>query len=198
MRSKLFSTAFLQQLASADKTWLRALQEHKEQEKRAGEQANANAGQNGMFVRNDPGTLAARRCVELGGDELQCVGKGFWTGLMDMAGLDAKEMSPLGGTQFTGVIMNGTYQSGAGPWLSFGPQSLSLNGCGKLVPNGHAYTITKKPNQLLISVKSEPTPFVLSMGNDGSLSGPGPIDVKGEIITGYRRIWMQEYRNNIA
>src|SRR5215813_5435961 len=198
MRSKLFSTAFLQQLASADKTWLRALQEHKEQEKRAGEQANTSAGQNGMFVRNDPGTLAARRCVELGGNELECVGKGFWTGLMDMAGLDASAISPLGGTQFNGLIMNGSYQGTAGLWLSFGPQSLSLNGCGKLVPNGHAYTIIKRPNQLLINVGSDPTPFVLSMGNDGSLSGPGPIDVKGEIITGYRRVWMQEYRNGIA
>src|SRR5215475_8108045 len=96
MRSKLFSTAFLQQLANSDKTWLQALQEHKEQEKRAGEQANANAGQNGMFVRNDPGTLAARRCVELGGSELECVGKGFWTGLMDMAGMAGIDAGAIG------------------------------------------------------------------------------------------------------
>src|SRR5215475_14566529 len=40
MRSRLFSTAFLQQLANADKTWLQALQAHKEEERRAGEQAN--------------------------------------------------------------------------------------------------------------------------------------------------------------
>ena len=196
MHLKLFSPAFLQQLGGADKTRNQAYQAHLDEERRASEQAKA--GQNGMFVRNDPGTLAARRCVELGGSDLECVGKGFWTGLMDMAGLDAGALSALGSAQFNGLIMNGSYQGTAGLWLSFGPQSLSLNGCGKLVPNGHAYTIIKRPNQLLIKVGSDPTPFVLSMGNDGSLSGPGPIDVKGEIITGYRRVWMQEYRNGIA
>lgn len=198
MRSKLFSTAFLQQLATADKTWLQALQAHKEDEKRASEQAQANAGPNGMFVRNDPGTLAARRCMELGGSELECVGKGFWTGLMDMAGIDSDSLSAVSSSKFTGVIMNGHYQSATGPWFDFGSETLSLNGCGQLVPNGHSYTISKQPNQLLITVQSEPSQFVLSMGPDGSLSGPGPVDVKGQIITGYRKIWMQEYRNGIA
>src|SRR5215813_12481766 len=201
MRSKLFSTAFLQQLASADKTWLRALQEHKEQEKRAGEQANASAGQNGMFVRNDPGTLAARRCVELGGSELECVGKGFWTGLMDMAGMagiDAGAIGAVKSSEPAGVVLNGVYQESGGMWLNFGTATFTLTGCGKLVPNGHSYTISKRPNQLLINVKSEPTAFVLSMGSDGKLSGPGPVDVTGQIITGYRRIWVQHYHNGIA
>jgi hypothetical protein len=198
MHIKLFSSAFLLQLGGADKArneWYRA---HLEQERRVSEEA-ANAAKGGSpFVRNDPGTLAARRCVELGGSELECIGKGFWTGLTDMAGVDANALNPIGGSQFAGVIMNGSYQGVAGLWLSFGSESLSLNGCGKLVPNGHSYTITKKPNQLLINVKSEPSAFVLSMKNDGSLSGPGPIDVKGQIIVGYQKIWMQEYRNGIA
>ncbi len=198
MHLKLFSPEFLQMLTSADKARNQAYLAHLEQERRASEQA-ANAAKGGSpFVRNDPGTLAARRCVELGGNELQCIGKGFWSGLMDMAGVDADVMNPLGGSKFAGVTMNGHYQGGAGVWFDFGPQSLSLHGCGKLVPNGHAYTITKQPNQLLINVKSEPTPFVLSMGNNGSLSGPGAIDIKGQIITGYNRVWMQEYRNGIA
>src|SRR5260370_42254626 len=35
------------------------------------------------------------------------------------------------------------------------------------------------------------------MGSDRSLSGPGAVDVKGEIITGTRKIWMQHYQDNI-
>ena len=155
----------------------------------------SNQASGSPFVRNDPGTLAARRCVELGGNALECVGKGFFSGLMDMVGVDPKAVT---GSQFTGVLMNGRYLGSGGLALDFGAGTLSLNGCGKLVPNGHAYTITKKPNQLLISVRSEPTPFVLAMGSDGRLSGPGPIDVNGQIITGYDRVWMQRYHNGIA
>lgn len=198
MRSKLFSTAFLQQRANADKTWLQALQAHKEQESRASELAANPAKGGSPFVRNDPGTLAARRCVELGGSELECVGKGFWTGLMDMAGVAGVDMNPVKASEPTGVVLNGGYQDSGGLWLNFAPGSASLNGCGKLVPNGHSYAISKRPNQLLIILKNDPSQFVLSMGSDGKLSGPGPVDVKGEIITGYRRIWMQEYHNGIA
>jgi len=192
MHLKLFSPTFLEQLTGADKTRNQAYQAHVDQERRASEQASA--GQNGMFVRNDPGTLAARRCVELGGSELECVGKGFWTGMMDMAGLDA---ASLKSPDPSGVVMNGQY-NGSGLGLSFGTETFTLTGCGKLVPNDHSYTITKRPNQLLINAKNEPSPFILSIGADGSLSGPGPVDVKGEIITGYRQVWMQEYRNGIA
>src|SRR5207302_8141335 len=49
-----------------------------------------------------------------------------------------------------------------------------------------------------INVKSEPSSFVLSMRNDGKVSGPGPVEVKGQIITGYSNVWMQEYRNGVA
>ena len=152
----------------------------------------ATQGSGSPFVRNDPGTLAARRCVELGGSDLECVGKGFFTGLMDMAGVNPDAIK---GSETSGVMMNGSYQSGAAMGLDFGAQTVSLRGCGKLVPNNHAYTITKKPNQLLINVSSEPTPLVFSLRSDGKLSGPGPIDVNGQIISGYRKVWMQRYHN---
>jgi len=54
MRSKLFSTAFLQQRASADKTWLQALQAHKDEETRASQQAANGANSGSPFIRNDP------------------------------------------------------------------------------------------------------------------------------------------------
>ncbi len=152
------------------------------------------SGGGSPFVRNDPGTLAARRCVELGGSALECIGKGFWTGLGDMAGIDQAEMH---GPEKSGVYMNGVYTSGSAPSLSFGTDKVTITSCGKLVPDTLAYTITKKPNQLLINVNSQPSSFALSMGNDGRLSGPGPIDVSGQIIDHYDRVWMQRYHNGV-
>jgi hypothetical protein len=73
-----------------------------------------------------------------------------------------------------------------------------VTGCGKLVPDSLSYTLAKKANQLLINVKNEPSPFVLSMESDKKLDGPGPIDIKGQIIVGYHNVWMQEYINNVA
>jgi len=195
---KLFSTAFLQQLVGADKTWTQDLQAHMEQERRASEQAKAGADGGSPFIRNDPGTLAARRCAELGGSEFECVGKGMWTGFMDMAGIDPGDISAIKASQPAGVVINGAYQQSSGPWLNFAPGSFTLTGCGKLVPNVHSYAIAKRGVQLTIAAGNEPSNFVLSMGSDRSLSGPGALDVKGQIITGYRRIWMQEYINGIA
>ncbi|HSS99326.1 MAG TPA: hypothetical protein VLK33_19965 [Terriglobales bacterium] len=158
-------------------------------------QANTQgSGGGSTFVRNDPGTLAARRCVELGGSALECIGKGFWTGLGDMAGVDPAEMH---GSEKSGVYMNGVYTSGSAPSLSFATDKVTITSCGKLVPDSFSYTITKKPNQLLINVNSVPSSFVLSMGNDGRLSGPGSIDVSGQIIDHYNRVWMQRYHNGV-
>ena len=198
MRSKLFSTAFLQQRASADKTWLQALQAHKDEETRASQQAANGANSGSPFIRNDPGTLAARRCMELGGGELECVGKGFWTGLTDLVGLDAGSIGGVTSSEPAGVYLNAVFHQSGGLWLSFGqPGRATLNDCGKLVPVGLPYTISKQSNQLLITFKNDPSQFIVSMGSDRSLSGPGAVDVKGEIITGTRKIWMQHYQDNI-
>jgi hypothetical protein len=201
MHVKLFSQAFLQQLLGADKARNEWYQAHLEQERRESEQARAQAAgtQGGSpFVRNDPGTLAARRCVELGGGELECIGKGLWGGMMDMAGLPADTTIGVIGPSTTGVVMNGQYNGSSGLWISFGQKNVTVTGCGKLVPDTLSYTITKKPNQLLINVKNEPSPFAFSMGNDGKLTGPGPIDIKGRIIIGYHDVFMQEYVNGVA
>jgi hypothetical protein len=198
MRSKLFSTAFLQQRASADKTWLQALQAHKDEETRASQQAANGANSGSPFIRNDPGTLAARRCMELGGGELECVGKGFWTGLTDLVGLDAGSIGAVMSSEPAGVYLNGVFHQSGGLWVSFGrPGSATLNGCGKLVPVRLPYTSSQQSNQLLITFKNDPSQFIVSMGSDRSLSGPGAVDVKGQIITGTRKIWMQHYQNNI-
>lgn len=175
---------------------------HIAEEKRTSEaalKANSQAAQTGgsPFVRNDPGTLAARRCVELGGSALECIGKGLWGGMLDMAGLPA-DTTISSGPSMSGVVMNGPYNGSSGLLINFAQNSVTVTGCGKLVPESLSYTLTKKANQLLINVKNEPSPFVFSMESDKKLVGPGSIDIKGRIIVGYHNIWMQEYRNGTA
>jgi len=62
---------------------------------------------------------------------------------------------------------------------------------------GLPYTISKQSNQLLITFKNDPSQFIVSMGSDRSLFWSRSGDVKGEIITGTRKIWMQHYQDNI-
>jgi hypothetical protein len=201
MYTKLFSTEFLAEYRKINKAINQWYQAHLDQEKRESEQVRAQAAgtQGGSpFVRNDPGTLAARRCVELGGSALECIGKGLWGGMLDMAGIPADALSAVSGPTTSGVVMNGQYNGSSGLWINFGQKNVTVTGCGKLVPDTLSYTISKKPNQLLINVKNEPSPFVFSLGTDGKLNGPGPIDIKGRIIVGYHDVFMQEYVNGVA
>jgi hypothetical protein len=165
-------------------------QERRDFEKDKAQQAAAAKGQS-QFVRNDPGTLAARRCVELGGSELECIGKGFTTGLFDLAGVNPNLAE---GAAQAGLRMTGIYKGESGFNVVFNDDSAGVNGCGKLIDAGHQYSVAKRGSQLLVEVQSEPQAFVLTLGPDGRLDGPGPIDVKGQIIVGYRKIWVERRR----
>jgi hypothetical protein len=161
--------------------------------KEAETQKAAPASGGSPFIRNDPGTLAARRCVELGGSELECIGKGLSTGFADLLGGVAPQVA--GGSPRGGLTMTGAYAASKTLGLTFGDEAAILAGCGSLVPNSRPYSVEKSGARFIVTVKSQPTPFVLTLGPDGRLSGPGPTDVKGQIIIGYRQVWMQEYRN---
>jgi hypothetical protein len=146
------------------------------------------------FVRNDPGTLAARRCVELGGSDLECIGKGLTTGFAELfGGVTAQVIA--GKNPGAGLVMTGQYAATKTLGLSFGGEAVALTGCGKLVPNSNSYTVEKSGGRFTITVKSQPAPYVLTLGTDGRLTGPGLTDVKGQIIVGYRQVWIQQYRN---
>ncbi len=144
------------------------------------------------FVRNDPGTLAARRCIELGGSELGCVGKGLMTGFF---GEELSNVIAGKDTSHAGLTMTGRYGAPGNVGVWFGDESMGLGDCGKLIVASHAYSVAKNGNRFAISVQAEPKPFVMNLAADGSLTGPGPIDIKGQIITGYRKVWMQAYAN---
>lgn len=137
-------------------------------------------GPNGMS--NDPTSLAVRRCLELGGNSLGCVGKGFGQGFLGMIGVDSKDLGP----HVAGVTMGGLYRSPATvTTVSFDGSSAAIENCGTLVADSHPYHIQKNGRTVEITIQNEPSPIHMFLRPDGSLTGPGLVDVKGRIITGY-------------
>ena len=105
------------------------------------------------------------------------------SGLMDMVGINLDVME---GPRKAGLVLSGRYRDPrALASLNFGTDTATISGCGKLVEEGRGYSITKSPNSLAVTVYNEPRPLVLTTRPDGGLLGPGLVDVKGSVITGY-------------
>jgi hypothetical protein len=147
-------------------------------------------------LSNDPTAVATRRCLELGGSNAGCMGKGFMSGLMDLVGFNNEAKEAIAGPGRAGVVLSGLYKNPAATvTLTFGDGDVSLDGCGKLVAGKHNYTIDKRPGSLRVTVENEPHPIVLTMRPDGGFTGPGLIDVKGSIIVGYHTVTETLYHN---
>ncbi|HTC76018.1 MAG TPA: hypothetical protein VK684_10600, partial [Edaphobacter sp.] len=167
-------------------------QAHVDSIKRANEEAQRQSqaqSTNAQGLSNDPTAVATRRCLELGGSNVGCMGKGFMSGFMDMVGFGDKAQESFLGPGRAGVVLSGLYKNPATTTsLGFNESSVAINGCGKLVADGHNYTIDKRPGSLQVTVDNEPHPITLTMRPDGGLTGPGLIDVKGRIIIGYHTV----------
>jgi hypothetical protein len=169
--------------------------EQKRQNDQAKAQAQAQTG-NAQGLSNDPTAVATRRCLELGGSSIACMGKGMGAGFMDLIGFHPDELI---GPGRAGVVLSGRYRNPATTAsLDFGLDAVSIFDCGKLVADGHQYTLEKRPGSLRVHVDNEPQPFVLAMRPDGGLTGPGPIDVKGRIIIGYHTVTHTLYVNGVV
>jgi hypothetical protein len=148
-------------------------------------------------LSDDPTAVATRRCLELGGSSVGCMGKGLGAGFMDLIGFGAEAQESLTGPGRAGVVLSGLYKNPATvTTLDFGADGVSIGGCGKLVADSHGYTIDKRPGSVRIDIINEPNPIVLTMRPDGGLTGPGVIDVKGRIIVGY--FTSTHYENGVA
>src|SRR5665213_1297320 len=147
---------------------------------------------NAQGLSNDPTAVATRRCLELGGDNLACVGKSFVGGLMDMVtggmGLDS-----ITGPGRAGVVLSGLYGRSGATNVSFTGDSGAIGSCGVLVDDGYNYTLNKSATSLKITLATSPSPVTLTMRSDGSLSGPGLVTINGRIITGYEVV--TQYNN---
>jgi hypothetical protein len=136
---------------------------------------------------NDPTTVATRRCLELGGDSTACLGKGLMNGILGMVGMDSGSMAAMTGSGRSGVVLSGVYR-GPATSISFSADTAGIQHCGTLEEVDTPYTIRKASGSLEVLLNTAPHPITLSMRSGGSLVGPGPIDITGQVITGYHQV----------
>ena len=169
---------------------------HVESIKRANEEARKAADAPSTDRSADPTAVATHRCLELGGTSTACLSKGLKagvSGLMDMVGINLDAMEA---PRKAGLVLSGRFRNPSSiASLNFGTETVTISGCGKLVEEGRGYSITKSPNSLVVTVHNEPRPLLLTTRPDGGLLGPGLVDVKGSVITGYHTETSTLYRN---
>jgi hypothetical protein len=131
---------------------------------------------------NDPSQIAARRCFELGGTGLQCVGAGMGEGLKQLMGLD---LSTLTGPGKTGLVVLGSFKASSGLTFTFADASVDIGNCGKMVQGAHSYTVGISGGKWVINITNQPEAFAVALGVDGRAAGPAAENITGQQITGY-------------
>lgn len=140
---------------------------------------------------NAPLDASQKRCLELGGTYDQCanslMGAVSALGSLLFGGAGDTSSAP---PPVSGIVLVGSYHSRADlPELALNTDgSATLQKCGTLVDASHTYTLRKSGATTQVVLDNEPNPIALTLRSDGSLSGPGNISVKGQIITGYNNI----------
>ena len=171
--------------ASAKRAYDREMQENEEAKQRA-QAAQNGPGPNGM--PNDAGSVAVRRCLELGGSQLQCLSKGMSTGFFDLMGMSNSPL--LNAPSHTGLTLTGNFKSGNGIDAQFADATVGLGNCGKLIIGSIAYTIQRNSSEILIHVRNSPSPFTFVLTSDGKLQGPASAQIAGKVVTGYNKVWV--------
>ena len=144
--------------------------------------ASQQPGATPLQPSNDPTTMAARRCVELGGTTSQCMASGLGVGLQSLIGINTDAMTSSG---VTGPVMFGTYKAASGLTFAFSDGGVDISGCGSMVQGGHSVSIQPSGNTLLLKIGNQPQPLQMTLGADGKLTGPASQDITGQKIVGY-------------
>ena len=176
---------FAQLVAHNDPRYEMAVEQEK---RRAIQQADADlktaqADEAEAHYKKDPGSVAARHCVESGRSEMECLGEGLKVGVVDLIG-----GNPLKGIvpeTPVGLRLTGLYSAG-GFGLQFKQDSVGV-ACGKLIQQWFPYSMERTGNQILVKIPISPKPLTLSYKLDRNLVGPGPIDVAGRVVIGGMR-----------
>lgn len=145
-------------------------------------QQAANTPSTQLPPTNDPATLAARRCVELGGTMGQCTISGLGQGLFSLVGLSSDALTK---SYVTGLVLFGSYKASSGLLFDFGDSSVNIGGCGTMTQGSHTYTIQPSGSQYAIKIVNTPQPLALILGTDGRIAGPAAQDITGQKIIGY-------------
>jgi hypothetical protein len=167
-------------------------QSYKQHEDQLQQQMKQDNGQTGslmdaMFGGGGDLNEKQKRCLELGGAYNECAGAltdalDAMSSLLTLGAPDASSGPP----PLNGVVLVGMYHSRTDlPEIELTTGEATLQKCGTLVDSSHPYTLRKSGSATQLVVDNEPDPIVLTLRGDGSLSGPGNISVKGQIVTRY-------------
>ena len=173
------------QLGAAAAFQRRQQETYERNAQRANEQLNAAtqaqaAPRTGVAPPKNAEERALRRCVSSGRLPASCTGNSLLGafGQMLSAVLPGTEQHAAAGPTMAGVF------EGPGPWrLDFIDGGVLVN-CAFLAPNQESYSVEFKNGSALIVVATTPKPLVLTLREDGTIVGPGPVTINGVVASG--------------
>jgi hypothetical protein len=127
-----------------------------------------------------PEERAITRCVTSGRLPASCTGNSLLGAFSQMVSqvLPSAAKEPAPGPDMAGVF------EGPGRWrLDFIDGGVLVN-CSFLSPDQHNYTLEFKNNRTAIVIDTTPKPLVLTLKVDGTIVGPGPLQIDGVVATG--------------
>lgn len=127
-----------------------------------------------------PEERAITRCVTSGRLPASCTGNSLLGAFSQMVSqvLPSAGKEPAPGPDMAGVF------EGPGKWrLDFIDGGVLVN-CSFLSPDQHNYTLEFKNNRATIVIDTTPKPLVLTLKADGTILGPGPLQIDGVVATG--------------
>src|SRR5438445_2575343 len=136
-------------------------------------------------MKNDPGRVAMRRCVESGRSEVGCLGEGLKVGLNDLAGGDVVS-GITGETGAVGLRLTGAYSGSAGNKIHLAfTQDKVLVTCGPLLAAPYPYEVERAANQISVKIPISPKPLVVAFRPDNALAGPADVVLSGLVPIGH-------------
>ncbi len=128
-----------------------------------------------------PDQRALNRCITSGRLPASCTGNS----LLGAFGQMLSQVLPGADKQaaVAGPTMAGVFQ-GAGNWrLDFIDGGVLVN-CSFLSPNQQSYKIDFRSGGPVIVIDTTPKPLVLTLRADGTITGPGPLQINGVVASG--------------
>ena len=161
---------------------------HVAQEQQQYQQDTAAQQGTGNVMGSDPTSVAARRCLELGGSSSECLGSSLLGGIVSLL-TGGEGLGAVTGSGPAGVVLSGTYKNPGGTTsINFGASIAGIDGCGDLQEVDSAYTVAKSAAGAQVLLQAKPSSIALTMRADGSLSGPAMVAIGGQVITGYNTV----------
>jgi hypothetical protein len=124
---------------------------------------------------------ALNRCITAGRLPASCTGNSLLGAFSQMV---SQVMPSLAKEPPPGLNMAGVFE-GSGNWrLDFIEGGVLVN-CSFLSPNQENYRVEFKSGHTVIVVDTTPKPLVLTLMVDGTIVGPGPLQINGVVAGGY-------------